>query len=176
MTTQIYFAQTGVGGPIKIGITVYPPKRIGELQTGCPWPITLLGVRAGEPHHENWLHKRFSKSRMTGEWFECSEELLSFIATVLHSDFQWPEILRKPERVIESNKLAEAFLSEIETFLNLDGMSATAFGRAVASDPNLVSDLRAGRMPNLRLVKKVHDFIDAAQRPAVRARKTARAS
>lgn len=56
---------------------------------------------------------------------------------------------------------AQTFLDEVEAFLQRSGMSATAFGRAVVSDPNLVPDLRQGRMPSLRLVERVSNFIAA---------------
>ena len=55
--------------------------------------------------------------------------------------------------------LAEAFLLEIERFLERSGMSATAFGLAAVNDPNFVGDLRNGRKPNLGVVDRVHEFI-----------------
>jgi hypothetical protein len=63
----------------------------------------------------------------------------------------------------------EAFLSEIEDFLSESGMSASAFGKVVVGDPNFVGDLRKGRMPNLRLVGKVSNFIRTAQPEHARA-------
>lgn len=54
---------------------------------------------------------------------------------------------------------AEQFLGSIEAFLVKNEMSASAFGRAAIGDPNFVGDLRAGRMPNLRIVRRVDDFI-----------------
>jgi hypothetical protein len=51
------------------------------------------------------------------------------------------------------------FLAEIDRYLEATNMSPSAFGRAVVGDPNFVTDLRAGRAPNLRLVAKVNDFI-----------------
>jgi hypothetical protein len=44
-------------------------------------------------------------------------------------------------------------------------MSATAFGIAVAKDPNFVHDLRAGRVPNLRMVDRVNQYIAAHPAP-----------
>jgi hypothetical protein len=54
---------------------------------------------------------------------------------------------------------AEAFIIEIDAFLALSGLSASAFGRAAVNDPNFVGDLRKGRMPNLRLVDRVQEYI-----------------
>lgn len=59
---------------------------------------------------------------------------------------------------------AETFIREIDAFLKQSGMSATAFGRAAVKDPNFVSDLRAGRMPNLGLVGRVQGFIQSESR------------
>ena len=39
-------------------------------------------------------------------------------------------------------------------------MSDTAFGRAAVGDPNFVADVRGGRMPGLRLVGRVSNYID----------------
>lgn len=60
---------------------------------------------------------------------------------------------------------AESFISEIDAFLTESGMSPTAFGKAAVGDPCFVRDLKAGRMPGLRLVQKVSEFI-AAKRQA----------
>lgn len=61
----------------------------------------------------------------------------------------------------------EDFLAEIEAFLTRTGMSASAFGRAAVGDPNLVGDLRAGRMPNLRLVGRVNSYIQRQDGSAI---------
>lgn len=54
----------------------------------------------------------------------------------------------------------KTFLSEVEAFLTRSGMTATAFGSGCVRDPNLVKDLRQGRMPSLRLVERVSTFIE----------------
>jgi len=54
---------------------------------------------------------------------------------------------------------SEALISEIEGFLQRTGMTATAFGRAVAKDPALVSDIRRGRRPNFDLVASMRAFM-----------------
>jgi len=54
---------------------------------------------------------------------------------------------------------AEAFLAEVEAFLKRSKMKPTTFSKAAVGDPNFVRDLRAGRMPNLGLVDRVHEFI-----------------
>lgn len=58
----------------------------------------------------------------------------------------------------------ESFVAEIDAFLERSGMSASAFGKASIGDPNLVSDLRAGRSPSLRLIGRVKDYIEAQEK------------
>jgi hypothetical protein len=54
---------------------------------------------------------------------------------------------------------SEAFLADVEAFLEQSKMKATVFGWQAVRDPNFVSDLRTGRRPTLGLVERVHEFI-----------------
>jgi len=56
---------------------------------------------------------------------------------------------------------AEQFISKIDSYLQSHKVSASAFGRAAIGDPNLVSDLKAGRMPNLRTLNRITEYMDA---------------
>lgn len=60
------------GSPlVKIGHTnVSPEKRLAGLQTGQPMLLTLLWSQPGD--YERELHKRFSKHRVRGEWFDLT--------------------------------------------------------------------------------------------------------
>lgn len=46
-------------------------------------------------------------------------------------------------------------LAAIEAHLAATGKTETAFGVEVANDPSLVSDLRKGRSPRLRLANQI---------------------
>lgn len=90
----VYFARAGQDGPIKIGFTRKSPlERISELQTGCPWRISLIGSLAGQKCHEDWLHDRFDASRLEGEWFLATPELLAVVADTAMASFAWPDEL-----------------------------------------------------------------------------------
>lgn len=54
-------------------------------------------------------------------------------------------------------------VAAVERHLEKAGTTATAFGRKVAGDPNLVFDLRQGRSPQLRLVERIMREIEAPQ-------------
>ena len=50
-------------------------------------------------------------------------------------------------------------LQEINRFLRAAKMAETRFGREVASDPCLVSDIRKGREPRLKTIERILAYI-----------------
>ena len=77
--TTVYFIQQGDGGPIKVGVACDPTRRLAELQTGCPDKLRLLATRPGGIQEEHRLHAQFAQSRIRGEWFRPSVELIALI-------------------------------------------------------------------------------------------------
>ncbi len=77
---SVYFVQATLGGPIKIGKSLDPQKRVTGMQTGSPVPLRLLAqiVEAAEDLEET-LHADFAHLRLHGEWFRPGDELLRFI-------------------------------------------------------------------------------------------------
>ena len=65
----VYFAQSGKAGPIKIGFSEHPVRRLTELQSANPRSLTLLGVVHGGEPLEQTLHSLLNSERMSGEWF-----------------------------------------------------------------------------------------------------------
>jgi hypothetical protein len=85
-TGLVYFIQGKCTGRIKIGISKSPRRRISMHQVGSPEELVLLAVTTGGREMEKALHQRFSGSRVHGEWFECTEELKSFISSCASMD------------------------------------------------------------------------------------------
>lgn len=52
-------------------------------------------------------------------------------------------------------------LPKIEKFLRVSGMPWTRFGRIVAHDPRLVSDMRNGRLPRPALAARIEAYLAA---------------
>jgi T5orf172 domain len=61
--TFIYFIQSGEDGPIKIGFSNRPDRRLPELQTGNPRELILRHVIPGDTSVERQLHTRFEPAR-----------------------------------------------------------------------------------------------------------------
>jgi hypothetical protein len=79
----VYFLQAGCeGGPIKIGTTNNLRRRMGALHKPAPGRLWLLSAISGGALQEGELHRRFSKHRISGEWFLPAPELLEYIASL----------------------------------------------------------------------------------------------
>lgn len=73
----VYFIQgSNEEGLIKIGWAKDPIKRLADLQTACPIPLTLLGAKPGDVTDEKALHRKLAFARFHGEWFAPVPEVL----------------------------------------------------------------------------------------------------
>jgi hypothetical protein len=79
----IYFIQAGNGGSIKIGWTRNVSARFRHLRKEAGGTrLSLLAVLPGFTTDERALHARFAASRLAGEWFAPSPDLLEFVRAV----------------------------------------------------------------------------------------------
>lgn len=62
---------------VKIGHSVDPEARVGELQTGNPRKLKLLAKVPGDRGLERQLHNKYIANNVIGEWFFNSFQLLS---------------------------------------------------------------------------------------------------
>lgn len=98
---SVYFVQIGNDGPIKIGDSDNVEVRIRSLQTGVPWTLRLLRVI---PDMAAWrVYHDFSASRMKGEWFYPTRELLEFIANPYELESPDPYSWRRSRRRAGTN-------------------------------------------------------------------------
>jgi len=78
MSSFVYFIRSE-SGKIKIGVTTDVRKRLGSLRTSSSERIDLIGYMQGDVSLERSLHQKFAASRLSGEWFSPSSDLLDFI-------------------------------------------------------------------------------------------------
>lgn len=76
---NVYFVESGEGGPIKIGWSQDVERRIGELQVANAHKLHLLGVVPGTMKKEGELHAKFAHVRMEAEWFQNTEEIHKYL-------------------------------------------------------------------------------------------------
>ncbi len=77
----VYFLLDPTSKAIKIGNSnlMGLSKRLGTLQTASSSTLSLLGVVWGSMDQERSLHEHFKEYHIRGEWFHCTDEILSYI-------------------------------------------------------------------------------------------------
>jgi hypothetical protein len=119
---QVYVIQHELG-PVKIGIAKQPRKRLNDLQVACPFQLKLRKTQTTNqaPEIEKFLHNKFKKYRLQGEWFDIPPEQRDFeIPTKINelgipnkpveisqnrdTDNEWAEILERVHRAFRDTK------------------------------------------------------------------------
>lgn len=73
--------------PIKIGISTTHAMRFAQIQSSLPFDIDVLAVvPVKDPLFERRLHRRFAATRLRGEWFMRSDELMAMINQLLEQN------------------------------------------------------------------------------------------
>jgi len=85
----IYFIQAVNGGPVKIGFSICPEKRILELQTANPYKLDLIGTIRGNIFAEKKLQKHLVHAKTYGEWFEPDEIVIEAIKQCLKYGYDY---------------------------------------------------------------------------------------
>jgi len=85
---KIYFIQSEIGGPIKIGWAYVDgiQSRFETIQSMNPFRLKILATLEGNIQLEHKLHKRFASDRLHGEWFNSSPAIMSFIKRLEKDD------------------------------------------------------------------------------------------
>jgi hypothetical protein len=81
--TFVYFVKpVGQRGPVKIGVSMNPQRRLAEFQAASPVALEMIGTMRGGHVTECRLHATFADLRLHGEWFDVDEHLEDFLADV----------------------------------------------------------------------------------------------
>lgn len=92
---NIYFIQSNNTGPIKIGFSEKPDKRISGIRGEHPYTITtLLVISHVIEEDEGKLHSYFKEYNIKGEWFQ-PEVVLDFIEKIKQDKKILDDILLK---------------------------------------------------------------------------------
>ncbi len=78
----VYF----IGDPrrkvVKIGVSTDVGRRLTAIQTGYPYPLSILCVIPGDEVLESELQRIFSPLRTNGEWFRYDGRIRAYVGTV----------------------------------------------------------------------------------------------
>jgi len=73
--TFVCFIQAEHGGPVLIGWSRSPERRLKEFQEHSPYDLVLRKVVAGTVKLECALHQRWDHYRLLGKWFEPQPDM-----------------------------------------------------------------------------------------------------
>lgn len=81
---MIYFIQAGENGPIKIGRSEDPQKRLEQLQVGNHQKLSIIWICENEQYEddcefESILHDIFKEYKLRGEWFRWCKQVEKYI-------------------------------------------------------------------------------------------------
>lgn len=82
---DLYFIQSLLGGPVKIGVARNVAFRLARLSASSPIPLKVLFVVRGGEILEKKLHRNFGRHRLHGEWFEFGESIGRWVRSVFES-------------------------------------------------------------------------------------------
>lgn len=73
---SVYFLRPiGMDGPIKIGFSDQPERRLKEMAMWSPFPLEIIAVVPGGKYLEGRLHAAFADVRLHWEWFKPIPDL-----------------------------------------------------------------------------------------------------
>lgn len=78
--TYVYFIVSNQFNFCKIGFSANPTSRLKEIQTGCPFDLSIAGIIKGSKKREKEFHEMFKEYRTHGEWFKTNGKLGYFLA------------------------------------------------------------------------------------------------
>jgi len=87
----VYFMKSGKKGPVKIGKSGNPEKRMKFLQTGNPCKLELIRIIPCKDEKsayslEGRFHRLMKKRRLHGEWYHPSFSIKKLMETKLIKD------------------------------------------------------------------------------------------
>lgn len=88
----VYFIKpVGMPGPIKIGCSFMPEKRLADIAAWSPWPLEIVVTIPGDATLERNIHECLAHHHSHKEWFHAH-----------------PDILRLTERLRAGSSIADA--------------------------------------------------------------------
>jgi hypothetical protein len=85
--TYIYMVKSASTGLVKIGRSINPTQRIAAIRTQSGQDLTVVCVEESAPDLEQVLHRKFTKHRVCGEWFDLTADQIDEALSVV-SQFQ----------------------------------------------------------------------------------------
>ena len=136
---------------VKIGTAASPSKRLRELGTGAPAPLTLVATREGGRGLERAIHRAAAEWRVHREWFlDVAAVRLAFVETQMTS-------------LAEAKARAESRSSPLGRYLADANLTASAFADCIGVSREAVRRYCSGeRRPDWSVIARIQDATHGA--------------
>jgi|SRR5579872_1282593 len=96
LVAYVYFMKRSSDGAVKIGVSKDPESRCADLQTGNSSKLKVIAKfpfdsRAKAFDWEKYLHRKFRRHRLQGEWFRYGA--IQQIRDIVQSDKRWQSLM-----------------------------------------------------------------------------------
>lgn len=86
--SRVYFIRPiGMAGPVKIGTSRTPDRRLNTFETWSPFPLEIAAAIDGDYRLERRFHNHFAADHTHREWFKWSPQLEMVIQAVKAGTF-----------------------------------------------------------------------------------------
>jgi len=104
---QVYFIKpVGLDGPVKVGCSHIPAKRLISLMTWSPFKLEVIGSVPGTANDERFLHQCFAKWHSHAEWFYPTRDFQNAVQAILEHGIGYAR-----ENLTETGKIRHHFRS-----------------------------------------------------------------
>lgn len=181
---KIYFMAPVGGGPIKIGCSDLPPRRLEELQFWSPYRLEILASAPGDTKDERRIHTHFVEAWSHREWFNATPEIYALINEIRASGVlplwvkaiefkpragrprkKWTDSQRANAKRVHQQrwdeiKASRAASDEVRRFFNKTGLNPTEVGEALGQHCSYVPQrVMDGGVCDLPKIEKLLTFI-----------------
>ena len=158
---SVYFIFAADANLVKIGHAKNVWRRFQGIRTGSPVALTLLATEDGGAVRESKLHIQFSNLRKHGEWFEFTDDLVSYVSSLIPFTVPVKRAALKfyPEFSGNSAIPVHKLYGDIISFCKTNYVPVSNFGVAAMNDKAFVLKLRNGRRLWPETEMKVRNFM-----------------
>lgn len=151
----VYVIRVGENGPVKIGWSRQPLRRLKNMQTASVEPMRLLGTADGELKTEKELHRQYKHLQLRGEWFTFCPTMMDKITA---------PVSRRRRDISMERKEAPRFptADEVAEEARDAGLSIPALCAAADVAPSTFYRWRDGSEISVRVLKQFLDAICVA--------------
>jgi hypothetical protein len=105
----VYFIKpVGLMGPIKIGLSASPARRLANCESWSPLRLELIGAVPGTWDDEQFLHECLVEFHSHGEWFHAAPAVIAAVEAVISTrNFDCVRASMTPKGSVRSKKNRE---------------------------------------------------------------------